>query len=114
MGLWLLQECMRAWGRKDIDPLLAEAARTPALRYVVDAAAPEFLAPGDMPGRITDACRATGQPEPRTPGRPRAASSTRWPSPTGARSTRRGAWPTARSTSCTSSAAGLATPCSAN
>ncbi|MFY0510808.1 rhamnulokinase [Streptomyces anulatus] len=68
MGLWLLQECMRAWGRKDIDPLLAEAARAPALRHVVDAAAPEFLAPGDMPGRITDACRATGQPEPRTPG----------------------------------------------
>lgn len=68
MGMWLLQECMRAWGRVDIAPLLAEAAHAPALRSVVDAAAPEFLAPGDMPGRIVAACRATGQSAPLTPG----------------------------------------------
>ncbi|MFH9567840.1 rhamnulokinase family protein [Streptomyces globisporus] len=64
MGLWLLQECMRTWELTDVTPLLAEAARMPALRYVVDAAAPEFLAPGDMPGRIAAACRATGGPVP--------------------------------------------------
>ncbi|MFD8658792.1 rhamnulokinase family protein [Streptomyces globisporus] len=64
MGLWLLQECMRTWEVTDVTPLLAEAARMPALRYVVDAAAPEFLAPGDMPGRIAAACRATGGPVP--------------------------------------------------
>ncbi|MEV1048076.1 rhamnulokinase family protein [Streptomyces sp. NPDC049916] len=68
MGLWLLQECMRAWGLTEVAPLLADAARAPGLRSVVDAAAPEFLAPGDMPGRIAAACRATGQPVPRTPG----------------------------------------------
>ncbi|MFJ9624055.1 rhamnulokinase family protein [Streptomyces sp. NPDC101181] len=68
MGLWLLQECMRAWGLTEVAPLLAEAAHAPGLRSVVDAAAPEFLAPGDMPGRIAAACRATGQPVPRTPG----------------------------------------------
>lgn len=68
MGLWLLQECMRTWGREDVTPLLAEAARAPALRSVVDAAAPEFLAPGDMPERIAAACRATGGPVPRSPG----------------------------------------------
>ncbi|MFF8794288.1 rhamnulokinase [Streptomyces globisporus] len=64
MGLWLLQECMRTWELTDVTPLLAEAARMPALRYVVDAAAPEFLAPGDVPGRIAAACRATGGPVP--------------------------------------------------
>ncbi|MEU2906690.1 rhamnulokinase family protein [Streptomyces globisporus] len=64
MGLWLLQECMRTWEVTDVTPLLAEAARMPALRYVVDAAAPEFLAPGDVPGRIAAACRATGGPVP--------------------------------------------------
>ncbi|MGY5001047.1 rhamnulokinase [Streptomyces griseus] len=68
MGMWLLQECMRTWGREDVTSLLAEAARAPALRSVVDAAAPEFLAPGDMPERIAAACRATGQPVPATPG----------------------------------------------
>ncbi|MBV7242665.1 rhamnulokinase family protein [Streptomyces sp. MW-W600-10] len=68
MGMWLLQECMRTWGREDVTSLLAEAARAPALRSVVDAAAPEFLAPGDMPERIAAACRATGQPEPATSG----------------------------------------------
>ncbi|MET9768707.1 rhamnulokinase family protein [Streptomyces sp. NPDC006415] len=69
MGLWLLQECLRAWGREgDLAPLLAEAARAPALRSVVDAAAPGFLAPGAMPERIAAACRATGGPVPRTPG----------------------------------------------
>ncbi|NEE32714.1 rhamnulokinase, partial [Streptomyces sp. SID7982] len=52
----------------DVTPLLAEAARMPALRYVVDAAAPEFLAPGDMPGRIAAACRANGGPVPHSPG----------------------------------------------
>ncbi|MFD6656439.1 rhamnulokinase family protein [Streptomyces parvus] len=68
MGLWLLQECMRTWELADVTPLLAEAARIPALRYVVDAAAPEFLAPGDMPGRIAAACRADGGPVPHSPG----------------------------------------------
>ncbi|MFE5999426.1 rhamnulokinase family protein [Streptomyces sp. NPDC056454] len=66
MGMWLLQECMRTWGQSDIAPLLAEAARLPALRSVVDAADPAFLAPGAMPERIATACRASGQPAPGT------------------------------------------------
>ncbi|MFF6909541.1 rhamnulokinase family protein [Streptomyces sp. NPDC012389] len=66
MGMWLLQECMRTWGESDIAPLLAEAARLPALRSVVDAADPAFLAPGSMPERIAAACLATGQPVPAT------------------------------------------------
>ncbi|MEU3252520.1 rhamnulokinase family protein [Streptomyces sp. NPDC006997] len=64
MGLWLLQECVRAWGEPDLGALLREAARVPALRSVVDAGDAAFLAPGRMPERIAEACRASGQPVP--------------------------------------------------
>ncbi|MEV0128404.1 rhamnulokinase family protein [Dactylosporangium sp. NPDC050688] len=68
MGLWLLQECMRTWpGGLALDALLAGAAAAPALRSVVDATDPRFLAPGDMPARIAAALRETGQPVPADP-----------------------------------------------
>ncbi|WP_460071826.1 rhamnulokinase [Streptomyces sp. YKOK-I1] len=68
MGLWLLQECVRAWGDPDLGVLLREAAAVPVLRSVVDAGDAAFLAPGRMPERIAEACRATGQPVPGTRG----------------------------------------------
>ncbi|WP_369230318.1 rhamnulokinase family protein [Streptomyces sp. R21] len=64
MGLWLLQECVRDWGHPDLGELLPAAAGVPALRSVVDAGDAAFLAPGRMPERIADACRASGQPVP--------------------------------------------------
>ncbi|WP_030938026.1 MULTISPECIES: rhamnulokinase [Streptomyces] len=64
MGLWLLQECVRAWGGPDLGALLRKAATVPALRSVVDAGDEAFLAPGRMPERIAEACRASGQPVP--------------------------------------------------
>jgi rhamnulokinase len=68
MGLWLLQESVRTWSARgmtaDLDTLLAAAARAPALRAVVDPDDPEFLTPGDMPGRIAHACRRMGQEPP--------------------------------------------------
>ncbi|KAB2976310.1 rhamnulokinase [Streptomyces sp. SS1-1] len=67
MGLWLLQECLRAWGDPELDGLLREAALVPALRSVVDAGDTAFLAPGRMPERIAAACRASGQPVPASP-----------------------------------------------
>lgn len=67
MGLWLLQECVRAWGDPELSTLLPQAAQVPALRSVVDAGDAAFLAPGRMPERIADACRASGQPVPETP-----------------------------------------------
>ncbi|WP_155368206.1 rhamnulokinase [Catellatospora vulcania] len=67
MGLWLLQECQRVWGVDDVEPLLRAAARSPAFRSVVDPDDPVFLPPGDMPARIGEACRRTGQPVPGTP-----------------------------------------------
>lgn len=68
MGLWVLSETMRTWGADDLGSVLAEAAAAPAFGPVVDVDAPEFLPPGDMPARITDACRATGQTPPTTRG----------------------------------------------
>ncbi|WP_454338142.1 rhamnulokinase [Streptomyces glaucescens] len=67
MGLWLLQECVRAWGEPDLGELLRAAAVVPTLRSVVDAGDAAFLAPGRMPERIAEACRASGQPVPESP-----------------------------------------------
>ncbi|MDN5918629.1 MAG: rhamnulokinase [Pseudonocardia sp.] len=68
MGLWLLQESLRDWGAGAVElpGLLSAAAGEPGLQAVVDAGDPEFLAPGDMPRRIADACRRTDQPVPQT------------------------------------------------
>ncbi|MFC0530998.1 rhamnulokinase [Phytohabitans kaempferiae] len=67
MGLWVLQESMRAWGTLDLPELLAAAAREPALATLVDVDDPVFLPPGDMPARIAAACAASGQPVPDSP-----------------------------------------------
>ena len=66
MGLWLLQECVRAWGEPDLGVLLLEASKVEALRSVVDAGDAAFLAPGRMPERIAEACRVSGQPVPQS------------------------------------------------
>ena len=72
MGLWLLQECRRAWARQGQQLSYADlaglAAGEPALRSFVNPNAREFLSPGDMPARVQDHCRRTGQPVPTTPG----------------------------------------------
>ncbi|MEU8970492.1 rhamnulokinase family protein [Streptomyces monashensis] len=68
MGLWLLQECQRAWDEPDVGLLLREAGTAPGLRSVVDAGDERFLAPGRMPQRIAAACRTSGQPVPVTRG----------------------------------------------
>jgi rhamnulokinase len=71
-GLWLLHECRRTWelhgqGWQFTDLVnLAESA--PPLGSLVDPNDPVFLAPGDMPRRIADWCRQTGQSPPDGPG----------------------------------------------
>lgn len=69
-GLWPLQECRRAWALAgsdlnydEITELASDAG--PAIA-IVDP--DQFLEPGNMPQRIQQACLATGQPAPRTPG----------------------------------------------
>jgi sugar (pentulose or hexulose) kinase len=71
MGLWLMQESQRTWAAAgvsaDLPTLLAEAAKVPQFVTVIDVDDPAFLAPGDIPTRIAEASRATGQPAPGNP-----------------------------------------------
>ncbi len=71
-GLWLLQECRRAWRREGrdygYDELTALAAAAQKFRSLVDPADESFLRPDDMPATVRAFCRRTGQPEPETPG----------------------------------------------
>ena len=71
MGLWLLQESVRAWAAtgqpSDLAVLLEQAAQVPPLQVVVDPDDPAFLPPGDMPARIGAAARRTGQRPPAGP-----------------------------------------------
>ncbi|MCP2329496.1 rhamnulokinase [Hamadaea flava] len=67
MGLWLLQESLRAWGDPDLGDLLRQAAGVPGLRAVVDAEDAVFLPPGDMPSRIAEQCVRLGQRPPESP-----------------------------------------------
>jgi rhamnulokinase len=71
-GLWLVQESRRHWARQgeedSYDGLARLAAAAPAYRSLVDVDDPVFAAPGDMPSRIRDSCRATGQPVPESKG----------------------------------------------
>lgn len=68
MGLWLLQECRRAWARQGrrhgYADLMAAASECPS-GPLIDPDDPGLLAPGDMPARIAEACAASGQERPR-------------------------------------------------
>ena len=60
-GFWLLQECVREWGRVDLDSLTLSAGRVTGLRALVDVQDPAFLPSGGMTQRIIRAClRSTG------------------------------------------------------
>lgn len=70
-GLWVLQECMRAWkeaGRSvSYDALLREAAGVPPSDGPIDLEDPRFLERGDMLGRIADWLGEHDRPVPETP-----------------------------------------------
>jgi rhamnulokinase len=68
MGLWLVQECRRAWGARDYDELHRLAARAPDDVPLIDPDDEAFLAPGDMPARIAAHCERSGQRAPATQG----------------------------------------------
>jgi rhamnulokinase len=71
-GLWLVQECRRAWAAAgqefDYATLTRLAAEAPAFVSLVDASDARFVAPGGMPEKLAAFCRETGQPEPQGPG----------------------------------------------
>ena len=71
-GLWLIQESRRQWIREgreygfgQLEDLAGEAK---AFASFIDPDAPEFSPAGDMPSRIQDYCRRTGQKIPETAG----------------------------------------------
>lgn len=72
MGLWLVQECRRAWARAGADhdyaDLVALAAAAPPFGSVIDPDDPSLLSHGDMPARIRALCVAGGQAAPDGPG----------------------------------------------
>ena len=71
-GLWLIQECRRTWEEAgeslsyDDITKIAEEARP--LVSLIEPNYEPFLSPGDMPSRIRDFCKETGQPVPETKG----------------------------------------------
>ena len=71
-GMWLLQECRRAWRADGREYSYAEIANlaeeAPAFRSFVNPDDPVFLRPEHMPTAIAEFCRKTGQPVPETPG----------------------------------------------
>ncbi|HUG83463.1 MAG TPA: rhamnulokinase family protein [Euzebya sp.] len=68
MGLWLLQESRRTWSAQGqeqaLEDLLAAAASARPFAAIIDPDDPVFLPPGDMPSRIAEACRRSGQVPP--------------------------------------------------
>jgi rhamnulokinase len=68
MGLWLVQECRRAWERDGqvytYEELARLAGATPAGGSVVNPDADMFMLPRDMPSALADFCRRTGQAVP--------------------------------------------------
>ena len=69
-GLWLLQECRRAWAaegdRLEYDELARMAEEAGPARSIIDP--DDFLQPGDMPARIANWCREHSLDAPRTKG----------------------------------------------
>jgi rhamnulokinase len=72
MGLWLVQECRRAWEREGqsygYDELARLAEASPPGVSLVDPDDASFYFPVHMPAALQDFCRRTGQPVPGEPG----------------------------------------------
>ena len=70
MGLWVLNECVRAW--RDGDPgssaelaeMLNAASASDVPFTIFDIDDPRLLPPGDMPARVEELCREAGGPAP--------------------------------------------------
>jgi rhamnulokinase len=72
MGLWLVQECRRHWQREGTEygypELTKMAADSPPLAALIDPDHGPFASPGDMPVKIADFCKNTGQTPPASVG----------------------------------------------
>jgi rhamnulokinase len=68
VGLWLVQECRRQWAKEgkkyDFTALEQLATNAPPFVSLINPDDPRFLSPDDMPKKIAEFCRETGQPVP--------------------------------------------------
>lgn len=71
-GLWLIQESRRQWIREGTEysyaELEQEALKAEPFKCFIDPDAPDFVAMGDMPSRVREFCKKTGQHVPETVG----------------------------------------------
>ncbi len=72
MGLWLIQESRRQWDREgellSFDELERQANAAEPFASLIDPDYPAFQTPGNMPKRIREYCKKTGQKVPETKG----------------------------------------------
>lgn len=72
IGLWLIQETRRQYHREGVEysynDLEKHSVASKPFQYFIDPDAPEFVAPGNIPERIRNYCRRTGQGAPETVG----------------------------------------------
>ncbi len=72
VGLWVVQECRRAWAAEgteyNYDQITRMAAEARPLKCLINPNAARFLKPGDMPQKVVAYCRQTGQEPPGTHG----------------------------------------------
>jgi sugar (pentulose or hexulose) kinase len=71
-GLWMLEECRRAWAgtERDLDlsVMMHLAAQSPPFESLINPMDLRFMTPGDMPLKVKEFCKETEQPVPRKPG----------------------------------------------
>jgi rhamnulokinase len=71
-GLWLVQECRRAWEKAgatySYEQLVQLAEAAPPFVSLINPDEPRFLLPPNMPAAIADFCRTACQPPPMEPG----------------------------------------------
>jgi rhamnulokinase len=72
VGLWIVQECRRAWLKEghdySYDDLARLASEAEPLKSLIHPADARFYKPDNMPQKVADYCAETGQPVPKTPG----------------------------------------------
>lgn len=72
MGLWIIQECKRAWSLEGEEYSFAELEKlgyaAKPFKCFIDPDEERFVSPGDMPAKIIAYCRETGQDEPENKG----------------------------------------------
>ena len=72
MGLWMIQESRRQWKREGKEYTFAQmetwAKEATPFRSIINVDHPTFATPGNMPEKIREYCRMTGQPVPSSVG----------------------------------------------